>query len=47
MGRTIVVNAGISETRVAVLENGQNADGSITLPEVLRPYFGGQALLKA
>jgi seryl-tRNA synthetase len=31
---------------VAVLENGQNADGSITLPEVLRPYFAGQSVLK-
>ena len=26
---------------IAVMENFQNADGSITLPEVLRPYFGG------
>lgn len=27
---------------VAVMENYQNADGSITIPEVLRPYMGGQ-----
>ena len=27
---------------VAVMENYQNADGSITSPEVLRPYLGGQ-----
>jgi seryl-tRNA synthetase len=26
---------------VAVLENYQNADGSVTVPEVLRPYMGG------
>jgi seryl-tRNA synthetase len=26
---------------VAVLENGQNADGSVTIPEALRPYIGG------
>ncbi len=26
---------------VAVLENYQNADGSITIPEALRPYMGG------
>ncbi|HEX7349319.1 MAG TPA: serine--tRNA ligase [Rhodanobacteraceae bacterium] len=26
---------------IAVMENGQNADGSITLPAVLRPYMGG------
>jgi seryl-tRNA synthetase len=31
---------------VAVLENHQNADGSITVPAVLRPYLGGQALLR-
>ncbi|MBC7955328.1 MAG: serine--tRNA ligase [Cytophagales bacterium] len=37
----------VGRTLVAVLENYQNADGSITLPEVLRPYLGGQAVLKA
>ena len=37
----------VGRTLVAVLENGQNADGSITVPEVLRPYIGGTALLKA
>ena len=26
----------------AILENFQNADGSVTIPEVLRPYMGGQ-----
>jgi seryl-tRNA synthetase len=26
---------------IAVLENFQNADGSVTIPEVLRPYTGG------
>ncbi len=36
----------VGRTLVAVLENGQNADGSITVPEALRPYFGGQAVLK-
>ena len=25
----------------AILENYQNADGTITIPEVLRPYVGG------
>ena len=24
-----------------MLENYQNADGSVTVPEVLRPYMGG------
>ncbi len=28
---------------IAVLENGQQADGSVTLPEVLVPYLGGKA----
>lgn len=31
---------------VAVLENYQNADGSVTVPEALLPYMGGQTLLK-
>ena len=31
----------VGRTLVAVLENYQNADGSITIPEVLRPYLGG------
>ena len=26
---------------IAVLENNYNEDGSITVPEVLRPYMGG------
>jgi seryl-tRNA synthetase len=26
---------------IAVLENYQNADGSVTVPEALRPYMGG------
>ena len=37
----------VGRTLVAVLENGQNADGSITVPEVLRPCIGGLAVLKA
>ena len=31
----------VGRTLVAVLENYQNADGSITVPQVLRPYLGG------
>ena len=27
---------------IAIIENYQNADGSITIPEVLRPYMGGK-----
>ncbi|HKR75216.1 MAG TPA: serine--tRNA ligase [Rhodanobacter sp.] len=32
----------VGRTLVAVMENFQNADGSITVPEALRPYMGGQ-----
>lgn len=31
----------VGRTLVAILENNQNADGSITVPTVLRPYMGG------
>ena len=37
----------VGRALVAVLENYQNEDGSITVPEVLQPYMGGVALLKA
>lgn len=37
----------VGRTLVAVLENYQNADGSVTVPEALRPYMGGIELLKA
>jgi seryl-tRNA synthetase len=32
---------GLPRTLIAVLENYQQADGSIVIPEVLRPYMGG------
>ena len=31
----------VGRALVAVLENYQNADGSVTIPEALRPYMGG------
>jgi seryl-tRNA synthetase len=31
----------VGRTLVAVLENYQNADGSVTVPQALRPYMGG------
>ncbi|MCD7951394.1 MAG: serine--tRNA ligase [Synergistaceae bacterium] len=31
----------IGRTLIALMENYQNADGSITVPEALRPYVGG------
>lgn len=37
----------VGRALVAVLENGQNADGSVTVPEALRPYMGGLERLQA
>ncbi|MBN3723775.1 serine--tRNA ligase [Burkholderia sp. Ac-20379] len=37
----------VGRTLVAVLENYQNADGSVTIPVALRPYFGGQETIAA
>jgi seryl-tRNA synthetase len=31
---------------VAILENGQQKDGSVTIPAALRPYMGGLETLK-
>jgi seryl-tRNA synthetase len=36
----------VGRTWVAVLENFQQADGSVTVPEVLRPYMGGLETIK-
>lgn len=35
----------VGRTMVAVLENYQNDDGSVTIPEVLRPYMGGLSII--
>jgi seryl-tRNA synthetase len=32
---------------VAILENYQQADGSVRVPEVLQPYMGGLKVLSA
>jgi seryl-tRNA synthetase len=32
----------VGRTLVAILENYQNADGSVTVPTALRAYVGGQ-----
>jgi seryl-tRNA synthetase len=37
----------VGRTLVAVLENYQQADGSVIVPEVLRPYMGGLEVIKA
>ena len=36
----------VGRTMVAVLENYQNDDGSVTIPDVLRPYMGGMTVIK-
>ena len=36
----------VGRTLVAVLENYQQADGSVVIPEVLRPYMGGKEQLR-
>ncbi|AKR43668.1 serine--tRNA ligase [Methylophilus sp. TWE2] len=35
----------VGRTLVAVLENNQNADGSVTIPKALQSYMGGKTLL--
>src|SRR5258706_8714456 len=37
----------VGRTLVAVLENCQQADGSVDLPAVLQPYFGGATRISA
>jgi seryl-tRNA synthetase len=37
----------VGRTLIAVLENGQQADGSVLLPEVLQPYMGSKARITA
>lgn len=35
----------IGRTVAALLENYQQADGSVVIPEVLRPYMGGKEVI--
>jgi len=37
---------GLPRTLIAVIENNQQADGSIIIPEVLRPWMGGVDMIK-
>jgi seryl-tRNA synthetase len=37
----------LPRTVIAVLENYQQADGSVVIPDVLRPYMAGQELIEA
>ncbi|MBT5919564.1 MAG: serine--tRNA ligase, partial [Alphaproteobacteria bacterium] len=37
----------VGRTLVAILENYQQADGSVIVPEILRPYMGGMEVIEA
>jgi seryl-tRNA synthetase len=37
----------VGRTLLAILENYQNEDGSVEIPEVLRPYMGGKERIEA
>ncbi len=37
---------GLPRTLIAILENYQQADGSVVIPEVLRPYMGGIEVIR-
>ncbi|NJN18570.1 MAG: serine--tRNA ligase [Oscillochloris sp.] len=37
---------GVPRTMIAIMENYQQADGSIVVPEVLRPYMGGIEIIR-
>ena len=37
----------VGRTLIAVLENGQEADGSVTIPAALHPYLGGRVRVTA
>ena len=37
---------GMARTMVAILENGQQTDGAVRVPEVLRPYLDGREMLE-
>ena len=40
-------DATVGRCLIAVLENGQQADGSVRLPEALQPWLGGRTTLTA
>jgi seryl-tRNA synthetase len=37
----------VGRTLVAILENNQNADGSVSIPKALQPYMGGKTVISA
>ena len=42
------LNGTLATTRwlVAILENGQQKDGSIVIPKAMRPYMGGREVIE-
>ena len=36
----------VGRTLIAIMENYQQKDGSIVIPEVLRPYMQGEKVIK-
>ena len=36
----------VGRTLIAILENFQHEDGSVSIPPALQPYMGGQDLIK-
>ena len=37
----------VGRALIAVMENYQNEDGSVTIPEALKPYMGGLTKIEA
>ena len=37
----------VGRTLIAILENYQQKDGSVVIPDALRPFMGGQAAIAA
>ncbi len=37
----------MARTLVAILENNQNEDGTVNIPEILRPYLGGRTKIES
>ncbi len=37
----------VGRTLIAVLENYQQADGTVAIPDALKPYMGGQDVITA
>ena len=40
------IEQGIMKTPISIIENNYMSDGSIRVPEVLRPYMGGLEVIK-